>query len=242
MLAVLDPEIIDILPVVAQHLPLSGVGSLRATCRLLRYLPCVLATPTRAHDHTEEDQIKLLDSPDSVQFLLSLPRLQIVYLKEPKSLFGLHQLSHLTKVILDCRPGQLVDFRTLRDLRNCRRLELFYVEQTDPSTSPLPCLNEPTQVTSLLLHGADCLTNEVWQLSGLQNLQVLTCSSQQQTYWEQLTALKNLNAPDQALRNGLEHLLLLKCLCISAWTPIILRTFYQPCMGKHRSPFCVWSA
>ena len=132
-------------------------------------------------------------------------------------MYGLHKLSQLTKITLDCSLGQQLDFRKLRDLENCRRLGLFYVEQISPSTSPLPCLNELTQVTSLLLHGADCLTNDVWQLTGLQNLQILTCSSQQ-TYWEQLTALTILYAPVQALRHGLEHLSLLKRLCISAWT------------------------
>ena len=172
----------------------------------------MLATPTQGHDHTEDHRIKLLDSAHSVQFLSSLPRLRTVHLKEPKSF-----LPQLTKITLYCSPGQQLDIRTLRDLEKCRRLGLFYVEQISPSTSPLPCLNELTQVTSLLLHGADCITNDVWQLSGLQNLQILTCSSQQ-TYWEQLTALTNLYTPVQALRHGLEHLSLLKRLCISAWT------------------------
>ena len=144
--AVLDHEILDVLPLILGHLPLQAVGHLRQTCRLLRTSPCILAVATHAGDCHLHPCSELLDHCGGLKFILSLPHLSSMRIRETNSLFGLHCLQQLQRLTLRSPDG--LDFRPLTELPALRSLDVHF---SSPGSGHF--LEELTQLTALSFRG-----------------------------------------------------------------------------------------
>ena len=180
---------IDVLPWTVRHLPLASVGRLRQTCRSLRASPCLLAAPHHAGDawaHARGHKA-MLDTPGSMAFLLSLPQLTSITLRQSGSLFGLHRLHQLQ--MLGVRRADNLDLRPLTELPNLRRLQL----RCKHCGHTALYLEELTQLT-FLSHAGGLWVDKVEHLTKLQQLN-LCDGLAESLHLERLTALTSLRAP-----------------------------------------------
>ena len=194
--AVLDPEFLDVLPAVVQHLPLRAVGHLRETCRTLRNQPCVLAVPEKAASKPSHKEA-LLQNPGSINFLLTLPSLRVVHVSKPQSLFGLHLLPQLSAL-------RLVDISTL-DMRPLSTLKMLrHLALSGDPAAQVSCLGELTQLTSLSCCGGCMQPGVPFNLTGLQRLDMTGIEYIEDTVWSWagLTRLTELRAADKILGPG----------------------------------------
>lgn len=208
-----DPEWLDIVPIIIQHLPIEALNRLRQSCRAFRNLACILAAPTVAHSRSASLQNQLLESQESLRFLSALPSLQEVHLRSPRSLFGLHQLPQLTDIRIE-GAGKGLDFRPLQEVSQLRHLEVQLAARLSENEG-LCCIGSLTQVTSLLLSGESCLENDhVWEMTSLAAMEVVGSSFSNDLDWYKLSNLTSLKATEMVLYNGLEGLRLLQRLHI----------------------------
>ena len=179
------------LPLLVQHLSPRAVGYLRATCRLLRTLPCVLGTPTAAQEDCPLAAPSPLLSAAGTQLLLTLPRLESVCLGSPTSLYGLQRMVHLHKVII-CEVESL-DLSPLTDVAALRSLDVSLSYE-----GCLAGLGGITQLTSLAIRGGvhSCHNkDQISQLISLRSLELWQPSVIGLTITH-LTALTSLTGPD----------------------------------------------
>lgn len=205
MLAVTDPEWVDVVPIIVKHLNLDSLGRLRRTCQAFRNLACILAAPKAAHSRSMILEKQLLETHQSLKFLMALPNLREIHLCSPRSLFGLHQLSQLTEIrIKDAGKG--LDFRPLQEVSQLQRVEVRLAECL-AEREGLCCIDCLTQVTSLLLSGENCLENDhIWELTSLAALEVEGNSFSNQLDWFMLSNLTSLKATEMVLYANLEAL------------------------------------